>query len=400
MIILADETHCTACTACSNICPHQAISFKQNEEGFFFPIINSERCIECRLCTKVCPQLNTVSFINNQCKTQCFAAYSYAYQKNGSSGGMFSAIADYVLKEKGIVWGASFDENLQLRHVAVHKEEDMQPLRGSKYLQSDLGNTFHKVRESLNNGKLVLFSGTPCQVAGLNSYLRNRRYPNLITIDVVCHGVPSQKTFDYWMQQVQLKEGFVCGFQFRKLDGWSIIPRMLTNKKKKVVLRYDSEVYMWAFYEGLLFRECCYQCKYANLNRPSDITLADFWGIGNYGRKFIPSQTHGISLVLANSNQGNDLINALSINSYIEQRELDEALHEQHNLKEPSKRPIGRDMSVKDFTSGMSLLDFAKKYKLLPPNKYRYLINSKLKDLLIDFGVFDLIKEISNKIKR
>ncbi len=397
MIQLADKQSCTGCCACSNICPKQAISMVGDEEGFRQPSINLDKCIECKLCMKTCPQIQS-EFKLNKKPDKCYALYSYKYQRNGSSGGAFSAIADAVLEQGGVVFGAAFDKDLKLRHIGVERKEDMQPLRGSKYVQSYIGDSFKDVRKFLRAGRLVLFSGTPCQIDGLNHFLSNRKYENLITVDVTCHGVPSQKAFDRWINDIQVHNGKVTAFNFRKLDGWSIVPRAKLSNGKFIPLRYGLEVYMWAFYEGFLFRNCCYHCPYASVNRPADITLADFWGVGNYGVKFKPDQTHGISLVLANNEKGQKVISSLK-DVYLEPRQLSEALNEQHNLKAPSSRPEGRDNSALDFVSDMSMIDFGSKYHLLPENKIKYLISARMKDYMIDHGIFDVLKNMTNKIK-
>lgn len=396
MIQLADNKTCTGCSACVNICPKQAIDMFPDNEGFLQPVINTDKCIECELCMKTCPLLQKELTVNTS-PLSVFACISNVYQRNGSSGGAFSAIAKYVLDNKGVVLGAAFDSDMKLRHISVDKEQNMQPLRGSKYLQSMIGNSYKQVKELLRQNRLVLFSGTPCQIAGLNSFLKNKRYDNLITVDLTCHGVPSQKAFDRWMQDVEKKYDKVIDLKFRKLDGWSIVPRVALANHKHVSLRYDLEAYMWAFYEGFLFRKCCYDCKFATVNRPADITLADFWGIGNYGVEFKPNQTHGVSLVLANDEKGKNVLSQLK-DVYLEKRTLDEALHEQHNLKEPSARPSGRETSALDFVSDMPLLDFAAKYGLLPRNKAKYLFMSKIKDCLIDWGAFDVLKNMINKL--
>lgn len=394
MIQLADNKSCTGCACCVNACNHSAISMQKDSEGFLQPVINRELCTECGLCMQKCPELN----VQNRPKSSaCYAAYSYQFQRNGSSGGMFSAIADYVLGNGGVVYGAAFDEELRLYHIGVNNKEGMQPLRGSKYLQSDIHYIYREIKEKLRENKQVLFSGTPCQVAGLKSYL-GHDYHNLITVDLICHGVPSQTSFDKWIENIKTKKGKVNGFSFRKLDGWSSPPRYIQGNKSKP-LRSDLEVYMWAFYKGYLFRESCYQCKYANLNRTGDITLGDFWGIGTHGNPFSQSLRYGISLVLSNTEKGNQIIEVLKDTCYFEKRTIEEGIAGQHNLKYPSGRPAERDMSARDFISELSLLEYGKKYHLLPKHKYLYLIKSYMKDCMIDWGVFDMVKELVYKIK-
>lgn len=394
MIQLADNKSCTGCACCYNICSHNAISMQEDSEGFLQPVIDQDKCVECGLCMQRCPELGHTLL---QESSICYAAYSYSFQRNGSSGGIFSAIADYILDDGGVVCGAAFDGKLQLRHIAVDKKESMQPLRGSKYLQSNIGRIYKSIKETLRKGQKVCFVGTPCQVMGLRNYLGHDD-SNLITVDLICHGVPSQKSFDKWIEAIETEKEHVDGFSFRKLDGWSSPPRYIQENKSKP-LRYDLEVYMWAFYRGYLFRESCYQCKYANLNRTGDITLGDFWGIGTHGIPFSQSQRYGISLVLSNTEKGNQIIEALKDTCYFEKRTIEEGIADQHNLKYPSGRPAERDMSVHDFISELSLLEYGKKYHLLPKHKYLYLIKSYMKDCMIDWGIFDAVKELVYKIK-
>ena len=397
MIKLANYSSCTACASCINICGKQAIAFKSNDEGFFKPFIDKDKCIECGLCMKVCPQLNE-SETKKVFIQKSYAVISKRHQKNGSSGGVFSAIADYVLDNQGIVYGAAFNSSLKLKHIAVIDKSGMQQLRGSKYLQSDIGFCFKDIRNQLLKKKLVLFSGTPCQVAGLNTFLRNKNYENLITIDLTCHGVPSQTTFDVWLKHIKNHYGEIKGLQFRKLDGWSITPYVTLKNGKKKYIRNSLETYMWAFYNGLLFKEACYNCKYANLNRPADITLADFWGIGNHGTPYSQNTTHGISLVITNSQKGDYIIQSIKESLIIEKRSINEALIEQYNLKHPSPRPSKRNTSVIDFNSCKSLKEFARSYNLLPNHWFFYIATSQIKNWLIQSGLFDKLKNIKYKI--
>ena len=197
---IVSKNKCTGCTACMNVCPKNAISMVTDKCGFKYPIIDEKKCIDCGLCKKTCPILNKK---NNLSINKCYAAYSKndEYSIHSSSGGIFPIIANYILDNNGIVIGAAFDKKMNLNHVAITKKKEIDKLRGSKYLQSDLGDIFKYVKENLKTKK-ILFVGTPCQIAGLKAYIKND-YDNLICIDLICHGVPSPKLFQKYIKELE-----------------------------------------------------------------------------------------------------------------------------------------------------------------------------------------------------
>lgn len=399
MITLAKKSDCTGCKACSNVCAQNAISFPVDDEGFGYPIIDINKCVECGLCQNVCPQLH-LEEIEWKPEPKCYASFSYKHQREGSSGGVFSALADFILDHGGFIYGAVFDENYNLYHTGSNRLDEVALMRGSKYLQSDIKETFKEVRRHLINNEWVLFTGTPCQIDGLNFFLRHKSYGTLITADVICHGVPSQGAFSRLIDNLKSLHGSsIENFRFRKLDGWSMQCRFLINGTEKS-LKYDMDTYMQAFYKGYLFREGCYRCKYAQVNRCSDITLADFWGIGSNGKAFRKSVTHGISLVLGNTPKGNNILKEMSEKEiFLQERSLEEGVSGQHNLKSPSPRPGYRCDSAKDFINMPSFMDYAIKYNLLPKHKYKYFVTKAIKDKFVDWGVFDMAKGIFTQIK-
>lgn len=192
MIKLCDIQNCTGCGACLNTCKHKAISMKENEDGFLFPEINYDKCISCNLCTKVCPELNIDNIERHNVK-ECYASYakSNLIRERSSSGGIFSVIANFILNQGGIVVGAAMQDNYKLNHLCISNLNDLGLLQGSKYLQSDTKYTFSEIKSALKSNKTVLFCGSPCQVAGLKSFLNKSETKNLITCDFICHGVPS-----------------------------------------------------------------------------------------------------------------------------------------------------------------------------------------------------------------
>ena len=223
---------CSGCTACLNICPQNAISMVENEAGFKVPEIDQNKCIDCGLCKKTCPVLNTKQ---NNSINQCYVGYAKEeYSNKSSSGGIFPLIANKILDDGGIVIGAAFDEDNELKHIAITDKEELIKLKGSKYLQSDLGNIFSFVKENIDDKK-ILFVGVPCQVAGLKAYLK-KEYDNLICIDLFCHGVPSPKLFDKYIKELEEKQNDeLINYDFRdKSTGWDTYSNTATFKSSSV----------------------------------------------------------------------------------------------------------------------------------------------------------------------
>ena len=325
---LAEQNSCTGCGACANSCKHDAILMKEDTEGFLSPTINVSKCVECKLCEKACPSLVGVSFGAD--KPATFAMWSYKDRRVSSSGGAFSAFARYILKKGGIVFGAAYD-TYGLRHIETDTIEGLDGMRGSKYIQSTIGDVYKRVKVYLKSDRWVLFTGTPCQIAGLKAYLK-KDYDTLLTLDLACHGVPSSKIFESYLRKLEKRLGFaenaLCleNYEFRRRDGWGFAPSVSTASSCQNLFGVDA-LYMEAFNACALFRESCYQCDYARLPRVGDCTIADFWGIGRYGVRFQHSTRKGVSLVLANTDKGRAVINELE-DVFVEKRSLAEALIE------------------------------------------------------------------------
>ena len=401
MIKLASNTECTGCSSCYNCCPRSAISMIEDSEGFLLPQIDTDLCIECGLCEKRCPVLHPLNTDNHGQKA--YAVINNLDRQKSSSGGAFSLFARYVLKYGGVVFGVTIDENLQVFHKKIDKVEELENLRGSKYVQSVIGRVYHDVKQELYGGKKVLFCGTPCQVAGLYAFLGNRHEEKLITLDFVCHGVPNQCVFDAYLKKIKkskrlLVQGNIVGFRFRKLDCWDYRPAVKFSKSSWQMLIQEDNVYMSAFFRGLTYRECCFRCKYANLNRVGDFTIADFWGIGRHGRTFKKNVASGVSLVLDNRDKLPSFISEFKKYAYIEERDIFEAVEENGSLKCPVKRSEKRNSSVKDMLDeNMSLYDYAIKYNLMKKENIIYYISTYLKNLIYTLGLYNVYKTISYK---
>lgn len=299
---IIDNNKCTGCTACMNICPKKAISMKIGKDGFKYPVIDQDKCIDCGLCKKVCPVLNTKK---NESLNKCYVAYNKdenSRMSRSSSGGIFELIAKKVLENKGIVIGASFDKDNKLTHIAIEKVEDLEKLKGSKYIQSDLDNIFNYVKEYISNKK-ILFVGTPCQVAGLKSFLK-KDYDNLICIDLICHGVPSPKLFNKYIKELEKTyNDKVINYNFRdKCTGWDTYSNTIIFKNNQISQRNKDNDFMKLFLSNIALRSSCYNCNFKLGNKYSDITLGDFWGVKNYYPKMYDNK--GVSAVVINTKAG------------------------------------------------------------------------------------------------
>lgn len=392
---LASVEKCFGCAACANVCPKNAIKMIADKEGFLQPVVDELVCVKCGLCERTCPVIAPNEKMGTECP-RAYAAWHKEDRRLSSSGGMFSAFARKVIDEGGFVFGASLDSQLTCSHLEVSKVEDLTLLRGSKYMQSAIGNAYKQIRSRLNENKKVLFCGTSCQVAGLRKFLR-ADYENLLTIDLTCHGVPSNLVFKSYVTKLQgkLQLSQIKSFEFRRRDGWGMFPSYsLDGISLNPVYGVDA-LYMSAFDKSALFRKSCYTCPYTKIPRVGDITLADFWGLGRYGTAFKHDVLKGVSLVLANTEKGAKAINALGEECFIEERSLQEALVENHNLKQPSALYSQRDSVIADFLDEkMSLCAIDKKYGLVDHS-----LKGSVKKYASKLGIFDIAKRIYNKVK-
>ena len=303
---LCDQNLCTGCTACASICLKGCIEMQPDAFGFRYPQIREEACIDCGLCTKSCPVL-----AQNQ-ETQLPQAYAAMAEDTdlrlqSSSGGVFSLLAQKVIERNGAVFGAAYDADFAVHHICAEASDDLKLLRGAKYAQSELGGCFTAIRHRLHEGQLVLFTGTPCQVAGLKTFLK-KEYDNLLTVDIVCHSVPSPEV---WKAYVHFRAEKDNGGQLpveinlrSKQSGWS-------RYRYENLFRYDTQtwtqssgdsLYMKLFSGGWINRASCEQCRFKGYHRVSDLTIGDFWGIWNIAPEM--DDNRGTSLVLVQSEKG------------------------------------------------------------------------------------------------
>lgn len=316
------QEECTGCRACANACSKNCISFRKNKEGFLYPQIDYSECIRCGKCIKSCPVYNNLKLEHNR---KCLVVKaSDKVRKSSSSGGVFYHLADEVLSRKGVVFGSAFDENLDLKHIAITNKKDLYKLQGSKYLQSNTKNTFKEVKDYLNDNKIVLYVGTPCQIKGLHLFL-NKKYDNLYTVDIICHGVPSPLVFSKYISKLEEKyNSNVIKYDFRNKDeGWKNFNTKIELENGNILKeKYDQNIYMKGFLRNLYLRKSCYNCSAKGFTSGSDITMGDSWGIQNEFKEF--DDDKGCSIIFINTKQGQNLFNSVQENFEI--KKIDDRL--------------------------------------------------------------------------
>lgn len=367
--ILVLGKNCCGCGGCKDVCPKNSISFKADSEGFLYPHIDAS-CVDCGLCLKHCPIANQVE------KPQLQQVYGARIKEDSllmksSSGGIFPELALAILRKNGVVFGCAFDEKLTAHHIAVESEKDLEKLQGSKYVQSNTLGVFSQVKKALEQDRYVLFSGTGCQVAGLKAFLK-KDFEKLLTVDVVCHGVPSPKLFENYLCYLSGKEkAEITDYNFRSKDkkGWGLFYKYTGKNIRHKDGFFDP--YYYAFLKGRSYRESCYNCKFANENRQSDITLADFWSIKTEHPDFYSKK--GSSAVIVNSKKGKQYFDWISERLEYVVSNFEKASKLNTNLVRPSARPESRSNFYKGFQGDLNLY-FEKKLK--PPFQLKRRIKS------------------------
>jgi coenzyme F420-reducing hydrogenase beta subunit len=384
---------CTGCGVCAAACPNNCIDLLPDYEGFVYPVVDRDKCINCRLCINVCPiNSGKKDLVNNDevnlrsAPVSVFASWhlNEEIRKESSSGGVFTALAQNILERGGAVVGAAFDDQFLVRHILVENPDELHRLRGSKYVQSEIPlNIFSQIGDRLEKRIPVLFSGTPCQVAGVLKIFE-KSANSLFACDLVCHGVPSPLLFKSFLEhenKVQEKLPLKSVSFRNKAKGWKKYTLQLVWEHQEKNFK-QSESYMAAFLKNYSLRPCCYNCKFTNTNRPGDLTIADFWGVKEKYPEF-DKENKGTSLILVNTPKGQSWLDDCRSNLFIGTADLETAVSGNLVLARPSRRPSERENFYFDLEQ-LTFPQIIRKYHLHAPSRTLVLarrIKRKIKTL-------------------
>lgn len=301
MIRVSDKIKCTGCASCFHVCPISCITMTPDEEGFLYPVVDENKCIECHKCENVCPVINKIEIKNDY--EICYAAYNKSEEsrEKSSSGGMFIAIARKIFQKNGVVYGAAFDEDFQVKHSSARNEDELDRLLGSKYVQSRMEDIYYDVRNNLQVGAPVLFMGTACQIAGLKSFL-GKDYDNLICVDFICLGVPSPRIWGEYLDTFFERDAIrYINFKDKSL-GWHTFSLKI-EQDDKIFLKNGRETYFFnGYFNGLYSRPSCSDCVFKKMNRVSDMTISDCWGYYKIAPEM--DDNKGLSSVIIHNDKG------------------------------------------------------------------------------------------------
>ena len=345
---MIEKKECCGCTACVHICPVNCITMQEDEEGFLYPVIEEEKCIHCHKCVGVCPVRNTKQ-INTKTKTFVGYCTDKEIRKQSSSGGIFSVVAEWIIQQKGIVFGAAFDDNFEVHHIAIETKAELEKLRGSKYVQSRLENVYLEVKQYLEMKRIVLFTGTACQIAGLKNYL-NTEDENLYTIDVLCHGVPSPKIWRMYLDEKQKQyHSSIEQYEFRnKENGWkNYFINILFSDKQQYMVRYFEDDFMGMFLGNIDLRPSCHACHFKGFPKISDMTIGDCCGIENHMPDM--DDDKGTSVIMVHSSNGKRMLEGVRGNLRLREANLDTVLPPTADSRKsvemhPNRRKYWEDM--------------------------------------------------------
>lgn len=387
---------CCGCTACKNVCPVNAIEMKEDDEGFLYPYVDEEKCIKCSKCKRGCPILNNKKEKKFEQKVYAINNKDTQVRRESTSGGAFSAIATYVIENNGVVYGAAFDEKFNVKHVKATEVEDLAKYRNSKYVQSDLNITYKETKEYLNKGKLVLYSGTPCQIEGLKSFLQ-KDYENLILVDVVCRAVPSPKFLRKYLKMI--KEKYLENEDFRKVYfrnkdkyGYKYTQIKITSDNNKYEKGVETDPYLRAFFRGNSIRPSCGCCKFKKKYRESDITLWDCFNVQDFDKSL--DDNIGTTRVLVHSKKGQDIFKNISKKINYVELEPQVAMQGSKELIKSTKVNSNR----KKFFDDMNRMTMEELIYNYFPDNFKIKVERFFRKSLVNLKLYKKIKKVVKRI--
>lgn len=397
MLLFENKNECCGCTACANICPCNAITMVEDEEGFKYPKINNDLCVECGRCKAVC-QIHSLK-TDKEIEPVVYAAQNKndEIRAKSTSGGMFSVFADKVLEENGVIYGVEYSDDFTIQHERAETAETYERFRGSKYAQSDLNDCFKRVKEDLENGRKVLFTGTPCQISGVKTFLGEKaKSDNIILCEIICHGVPSPKLWKEQLAFLEKERGSkVVDYRNRsKVAGWHGHNEQVFFENGKSEYKTKlSQLHKDLFYAHLTIRPSCYACKYTQFPRSADISIADFWGIENFMPEF--DDNKGTSMLILNTAKAVSFYEQIKHNLECRESNIEDAFYDNH--KKPAKMNVNREKFWADYQKH-GYLYVAQKYsdyttmgKILRQTKFI------LKDISKKLNIYSFIHKFTQK---
>lgn len=350
MVDKQNKLQCTGCKMCSDLCPQKAITFSTTEDGYWYPSVDEKACTKCGVCVNTCPIYGT-GCEKAPTRQEAYAVWSRedGIRRESTSGGLYYEFASYVLSQNGYLVGSVYTEDYRgAFHIVSDQKEELPKIMGSKYFQSDTEGIYKKTKEALKTGRLVLFTGAPCQVAALYSYLK-QDYENLITLDFICRGVPSPllqgKKIDLYESKAHSKVVFYRDKS--KVVGWSDFGELIrfANGKKRFISRWKDKINNCFIEENLNLRESCYQCQFKCGRNTSDITIGDFWGINGVTER---DKKYGVSAMVVNTDRGDAFVRAVGSKIYRGRRTVQEVQNGNPAYSASVKRPDNREEFFRD----------------------------------------------------
>lgn len=392
MIKIIDKTKCSGCTACSSICPQKCISMSEDKEGFLYPQVNTLKCTNCKLCEKVCPISNEVQELKKEQKAYLIQHADDKIREESTAGGAFTAIAAWVLAKQGVVFGAAYDEMFLVKHQFVENFEELKKFRNSKYVQSNMGDSFIKVKQFLDDGRWVCFSGTPCQIEGLSRFLGKNKYEKLVLVDVVCHGIPSPLIWQKYLQYRGILRTKPDDIRFRdKYYGYKY-STMSIVKEGRVTYHAGSQKdpMLRAFFSDICDRPICYSCPFKKRYRVSDITIWDCFEVHKLNKKM--DDDKGTTRMLCHSKKGCLIAEEMDcIKFEVNPEKLVNGVKE---LVESVPLNPNRDQFFEDacIYSGEKLFE-----KYFPMTTYVQFLTIA-RNILLKIGIYNIIKRLKNRL--